>query len=96
MQKVRMTIYISPILVQKINQISSRLEISKAAVANLALQAGLKSLEMAGDPNWQTYFEKMIQEGRPILLPDGAIMGSEELPDPNDPNDLRNYPDFPG
>ena len=77
--KPRMTVYLSPALTERVKAQAENLGISKSAVVQLAVEAGIKSIELARNPEWQAYFAKMIREGKPLTLPDGSIFGSEEL-----------------
>jgi hypothetical protein len=68
MRKIRMSMYITPELGEKLEKQAKKLNISKSSIGLMAMQAGIRSIELASDPAWQSYFEKIIQEGK-IELP---------------------------
>ena len=68
-EKVRTTVYFSPEIMTRIEDQAKKMSMSKSAIIQLAVQAGMKSIEMATDPDWQAYFEKMIREEKSITPP---------------------------
>jgi len=72
-KKIRMTVYLSPALAERIKAQATQLTISNTAVVQLAVEAGIKSIEMARDPKWQAFYEQQIREGK-LNLP-----GAEDL-----------------
>lgn len=68
-EKARTTVYFSPEIMARIEAQAKKMSMSKSAVIQLAVQAGMKSIEMATDPDWQAYFEKMIREDPAIKIP---------------------------
>jgi hypothetical protein len=63
-KKVRMSLYITPEMMEKVNTQSEKLGLSKSAVVSVAFQSGIKSLELASDPTWQDFFEKQFKDGK--------------------------------
>ena len=77
--KIRKSVYLSTQANDKVIEAAGKLGLSQNVVINLAIMTGLDALLMASNPDMRVYFEKMITSGRAVTLPDGSIMGSEEL-----------------
>jgi metal-responsive CopG/Arc/MetJ family transcriptional regulator len=76
---VRITISLPADLSETMDKFAERNGLSKSMVVTLAARAGFQAIAIASDPQWKEYFEKMISQGVPVNLPDGSVMGSEEL-----------------
>ena len=86
----RILVSMSPELYQEIKDLADSRGVSMSMIVNLSLQGGFVALKMSADPNFQKFYEgkddqeltrlvtKMVKTGKPVKLPDGSIMGSEE------------------
>lgn len=56
-EKKRINVYLMPETYDRIETLSRIFGLSKSAIASLALQSGVKALELAANPDWQAFFE---------------------------------------
>lgn len=78
MKKNRLNVYLKPATLEEIKELADKLSMTQTGVAAMAIQAGLDTVRMSINPDFKKYFLEMIKTGKPVQLPDGSIMGSEE------------------
>lgn len=59
--KKRINVYITDGMDVLIREYSEKTGLSQSAIATLAVSAGLKSIQMALDPDWQAKFEDVMK-----------------------------------
>jgi len=76
---VRLNIYTTPKLKKQVVDLADELGLSQSVVFNLCFQAGLQTVKLINNPDWQEYFSKLVREGKPIVLPNDFEVGSVDL-----------------
>jgi hypothetical protein len=82
---VRIWSAVSPELNSTLDDWAFRLGMTKSSLINMAIQAGLASVIRAVAPEqvftpkeWAGFVVEMMKTGKPVTLPDGSVLGSEE------------------
>jgi type II secretory pathway component PulM len=86
MQNKKLYIVITDEFDEKLSSWSKRLAVSKSQLAAMAAQAGLDNIVRSVSPQetftpqqWAQILAEMVKTGKPVQLPDGTVVGSEEL-----------------
>ena len=84
-QKNRTYITLSPELDEAAVKWAARLNLTKVAFLNMAVSAGISAVARAIAPEevmtpsqWAAIIAEMVKSGKPVTLPDGTVVGSEE------------------
>jgi hypothetical protein len=64
MQRIRLSVTVTPEQKERIAYFQKKMNISAAAIVSIALETGLQTLEMANNPEWRAFYEKQFLEGK--------------------------------
>jgi hypothetical protein len=85
-QNKRIQVSVSPELYDKLDGLAGRIGLNRNQLAVMSMQAGFDAIfrtmfpmEALGEKGLAGIMAEMAKTGQPIRLPDGTVIGSEEL-----------------